>query len=81
MQVAQGIYRDAGCPEDHHCRADACIEHPLRQRRYDTRFDLHVDDAAGSALFAVVSPYGPPMEGMPAVVNFNFTPDMGRMTA
>jgi hypothetical protein len=40
-----------------------------------------VDDAAGSALFAVVSPYGPPMEGMPAVVNFNFTPDMGRMTA
>lgn len=49
--------------------------------RYDTRFDLHVDDAAAGALFAVVSSYTPAMEGMPAVVNFNFPPDMGRMTA
>jgi hypothetical protein len=80
MQVTQGIYRDARHPESH-CGADAGIEHPLRQRRYDTRFDLHVDDAAASALFAVVSSYTPAMEGMPAVVNFNFPPDMGRMTA
>jgi len=80
MQVTKGIDRDAGRPEGH-CGADARIEHPLRQRRYDTRFDLQVDDAAASALFAVVSSYTPAMEGMPAVVNFNFSPDMGRMTA
>jgi hypothetical protein len=44
-----------GRPEGHP-GADAGIEHPRRQGRYDTRFDLDMDDAPAGALLAVVSP-------------------------
>jgi hypothetical protein len=54
MQVPQGIRRDSGRPESH-AGADAGIEHPVRQCCYNTGLDLNVDDAAASALFAVVS--------------------------
>jgi hypothetical protein len=40
-----------------------------------------VNDAPAGALLAVVSPDASAMKRMPAVVNFNFLPDMGRMTA
>ncbi len=80
MQVAQGVRRDAWRPERHR-RANPRVEHPLRKRCYDSRFDLNVDDTAASALLAVVSPDTLAVERMPRVVNFNFPPDMGRMTA
>jgi len=80
MQVTQSICRDAGRPEGH-CGTDAGIEHPLRQRRYHTRLNLHVDETVTSALFAIARSYMPAMEGMPAVVDYYFPPDMGRMTA
>ena len=40
-----------------------------------------MDDAAAGALLAVVRSDASAVEGMPAVVNFNFLPDMGRMNA
>jgi hypothetical protein len=40
-----------------------------------------MDDAATGALLAVVSTDASAVERMPAVVNFNFLLDMGRMTA
>lgn len=80
MQVAQGVRRDARHPERHR-DANAGVEHPLRKRCYDSRFDLNVDDAAANALLAVVGPDTLAVERMPTVVNFNFPPDMGRMTA
>jgi hypothetical protein len=40
-----------------------------------------MNDAAGGALFAVMGICPTTVERMPAIVNFNFTPDMGRMTA
>ena len=80
MQVAQGIRRDPWRSERHN-DADPGVEHPLRKCCYDACFDLNVDDASASALLAVVSSDTSAMERMPRVVNYNFPPDMGRMTA
>jgi len=80
VQVTQSIYRDTRRPEGH-AGAYAGIQHPVRQRRYDTRLDLNMNDATRCALLAVMRVGTAAMEGMPAIVNLNFTPDMGRMTA
>jgi len=40
-----------------------------------------VDDASASPLLAIVSSDTLAVEGMPRIVNYNFPPDMGRMTA
>jgi hypothetical protein len=80
MQVAQRIRRDSWRSEGHN-DADPGVEHPRRKCCYDTRFDLNVDDAAASALLAVLSSDASAVERMPRVVNYNFLPDMGRMTA
>ena len=38
-------------------------------------------DAAIGALLAVLRAYTAAVKGMPAITDFNFLPDMGRMTA
>jgi hypothetical protein len=80
MQISQCRYgqprhakRDSG--------AGGRIEHP---RGHDDdhagrRFD--VNDLAASAPLRIVAANAPPLECVPAVTNFNFLPDMGRMTA
>ena len=80
MQIPQGIYRDQRRAEDH-AGADAAVEHPGWKHRYDARLDLDMDDAAAGALLAVMRSNSSTVERMPAVMNFNFLPDMGRMTA
>jgi hypothetical protein len=80
MQVAQRIRRDLRSPERHD-GAHPGVEHPRRKRCYDARFDLDVYDAAASALLAILSSHTSAVEGMPRVMNYNFLPDMGRMTA
>jgi hypothetical protein len=80
VQVTQGIYRDSRHAE-RHPGTDAGIQHPGWQRGYDARLDLNMNDAAGSALFAVMGICTSTVERMPAIVNFNFLPDMGRMAA
>jgi len=40
-----------------------------------------VDDASAGALLAIVASNTPAIKGMPRIVNYNFSPDMGRMTA
>jgi hypothetical protein len=54
MQISQGIHRDSRCSEGHG-DADAGVEHPVRQRRYDAGLDLDVHDATTRTLFAVMS--------------------------
>jgi hypothetical protein len=80
MQITQGLYRGARRPESHR-GADAGVEHPLWQRDYNAGFDLCMYHAPTGALFAVVRAYEPTVVRMPTIVDFNFTPDMGRMTA
>jgi hypothetical protein len=80
MQVTQD---SQGNPWSSQCHrgADAGVKHPRWQSCYDTCFDLDMDYASTGPLFAVVDPDATTMVGMPAVVNYNFLPDMGRMTA
>jgi hypothetical protein len=80
MQISQGIHRDSRCSKDH-ANADARVEHPVRQHRYDAGLDLDVHDATTRTSFAVVSSYASAVKWMPGIVDFNFLPDMGRMTA
>lgn len=80
MQIPQRIRRDERRPEDH-AGADAGVEHPIRKYRYDARLNLDMDDTAAGALLAVMRSNSSAIERMPAVVNLNFLPDMGRMTA
>ena len=80
MQIPQRIRRNERRPEDH-SGADARVEHPIRKYRYHARLDLDMDDTAAGALLAVMRSNSSAIERMPAVVNFNFLPDMGRMTA
>jgi hypothetical protein len=81
MQIMQAICRDSRHPECSHCRANAGVEHPRRQCCYDARFDLNVEDGSASPLLAVVSSDTMAVKRMPRIVNYNFSPDMGRMTA
>jgi hypothetical protein len=80
MQISQGIHRDPRCSEGH-AGADAGVEHPVRQHRYDAGLDLNVHDATTRTSFAVVSSHASAVKWMPGIVDFNFLPDMGRMTA
>jgi hypothetical protein len=64
-----------------HPGAGGRIEHP---RGHDDdhagrRFD--VNDLAAGAPLGVLAAQAPPIECVPAVTNFDFLPDMGRMTA
>jgi hypothetical protein len=48
---------------------------------YDARFDLNVEDGSAVPLLAVVSSDTLAVKRMPRIVNYNFSPDMDRMTA
>jgi hypothetical protein len=39
-----------------------------------------MDNAAANPLLAVLRPQTAPIERVPTIMNFNFLPDMGRMT-
>jgi len=78
VQVLQGVCRDAGRSQDH-AAANPGVEHPLRQYRYDAWFDLDMYYGAASTLLAVPHEQSTPVERVPAIVDFNFSPDMGRM--
>jgi hypothetical protein len=80
MQISQGVDADPRC-SDGHAGADAGVKHPVRQPRHDARLDLDMDDATTGTSFAVVSSNLSAVKRMPGIVDFNFLPDMGRMTA
>ena len=80
MQVTQNIRRNPWSAQGHR-GAYAGVEHPPRKGGDDTCFDLDMDDASPCALLAVVDLYATTVVGMPAVMHYNFMPDMGRMTA
>ena len=80
MQVTQGICRDSRHAE-RHAGTNASIQHPVWQCGYDAQLDLNMNDAPGSALLAAVGICTLTVKSMPAIVNFNFPPDMGRITA
>jgi len=80
VQISQTIHRDAWHPELH-ARADTRVEHPLGQYRYNAGLNLDVHDPATRTLLAIMSSRTAAVIRMPGIVNFDFLPDMGRMTA
>ena len=57
------------------------IELPCRHHRDDTRLKLDMRDLAGRAPLDQNPPRAPPVKRMPAIVDDDSLPDMGRMTA
>jgi len=81
VQISQTIHADPRHPELLHARANICVEHPLWQYRYNAGFNLDVHHTPAGTLLAVVSSCASAVKWMPGIVDFNFLPDMGRMTA
>lgn len=79
MQISQRRNGNARCAEMH-AGTGRGIEHPGRHHRYDARGSFQMDNCAAAALFAVVLTDAPPMQRVPAIVDDDVLPDMGRMT-
>ena len=56
------------------------VEHPHRDDRDHAGRHLDVYEAAGETILAVVPSDAPSVQRVPAVVNHDLLPDMGRMT-
>lgn len=63
-----------------HARAERGAEHPGGNHDDDPGLNFYVDDLAVGSLLAVLAPDATAIQRMPAVEDFNFLPDMGRMT-
>ena len=79
MQFDERVHRYPADADFHACARDR-IEHPRRYNRDDAglRFDLH--EPPGDTLLAAAEANAMPVEGMPAIMDHDFLPDMGRMT-
>jgi hypothetical protein len=56
------------------------VQHPASDHDHDAWFNLDVNDLAVGALLAVFAPDATSIQRVPAVEDFDFLPDMGRMT-
>ena len=79
MQLSQRRYRDARCAE-RHPGAGGGIEHPCRHHDDHAGRHLDVNDLTAGAPLDILATNAPPIERVPAVMNLDFLPDMGRMT-
>jgi hypothetical protein len=79
MKFDERVHRDSA-DADFHAGARDRIEHPRCYNRDDAglRFDLH--EPPGDTLLAAAEANAMPVEGMPAIMDHDFLPDMGRMT-
>ncbi|RWL87115.1 MAG: hypothetical protein EOR68_33515 [Mesorhizobium sp.] len=64
-----------------HSGTDGRIEHPSGHDDDHAGRHFNVNDLAAGAPLCVQAANPPPTKCVPAVTNFNFLPDMGRMTA
>lgn len=79
MQIDEGDHRRAGYTQFHACTRGS-VEHPRRHDQDYARCDLDVNHIACRSLFTVLPSKTTTIERMPAVKDFDFLPDMGRMT-
>jgi hypothetical protein len=79
MQLNQRGYRHARRPKPHSSAGDG-IEHPCRHHdNYAGRY-LDVNDLAAGAPLNILPSNAAPIECVPAIMDFDLLPDMGRMT-
>ena len=80
MKLDQRCLHHARGPE-RHAGAGGGIQDPCRGHDDDTRRRLEVDNGAGYTLLAALASDTTPVEGVPAIVDLDLLPDMGRMAA
>ena len=79
MQLSQRQYRDARRAQCH-SSAGGGIEHPCRHHDdYAGRY-LDVNNLAAGAPLNILATNTAPIECVPAIMNLDLLPDMGRMT-
>ena len=79
MQLGQCIHRCLRSTQ-FHPSASRGVQHPSGDHDHDARFNLDVNDLTVGAPLAVFAPDATSIQGVPAVEDFDFLPDMGRMT-
>jgi hypothetical protein len=79
MHINQCRDRHAGRAQ-RHSSAGGGIEHPTCHHDEHARRRLDVDNLTAAAALRILAPNAPSVERMPAVADFNFLPEMGRMT-
>src|SRR6476660_6663302 len=79
MQFSQGRDRHPRRPQLHPGTSGG-IEHPCRDDHDVAGRHLDMNNLAAGAPLDVLSSNPPPIQRMPAVMNLNLLPDMGRMT-
>jgi hypothetical protein len=79
MKLEQRRYRHTRCTDRRHAGTGDRVQHPCGDRRDHAGHRLDVNNLSGDALFAAVPPDAPSVKRVPAVMNFSFLPDMGRM--
>ena len=82
QQAVQVQQRGRGQPRvtQFHACAGGTVQHPSRQDDNYTGTNLDMDDIAAGSSLAVLLAKSAPVQWMPAVEDFDFLPDMGRMT-
>lgn len=78
MHIPESCRRRTRHPQLH-VNTGSCVHHPGRQLHDDPRRTLDKDEAACGVLFAVLQWQTLAMQRMPAIVDLNMLPDMGRM--
>jgi hypothetical protein len=79
VQLGQRIHRCTRRAK-FHVSASHDVEHPGSDHDDGAWFNLDVHDLAVGAPLAVFAPDAASMQRVPAVEDFDFLPDMGRMT-
>jgi hypothetical protein len=80
MQLDQRRYRRTWCAE-RHSGAHGRIQHPCRHDDDHAGSHLDVNDLAAGAPLNILPAKTTPVECVPPIADFDFLPDMGRMTA
>ncbi len=65
---------------DLHRRTSRQVKHPCRHDDRSARFSFDNGNLNPGALLTIKAPHPTPVEGVPAVMDLNFLPDMGRIT-
>jgi hypothetical protein len=79
MQLDQARYRHARRPEPHP-GAGGWIQHPCRHHDDHAGRNLDVNNVTADPPLGILAPHAAPIECVPSITNFDFLPDMGRMT-
>jgi hypothetical protein len=80
MQFSQRRYRDPRHPQFHPGTSRG-VEHPCRYDQDVAGSHFDMNNFTDRAPLDILSSNPPPIQRVPAVMDLNFLPDMGRMTA